>query len=122
MVVYFNKNPNFKKKKHSHKKFREILAHELVQPLFDAHASGELSEVGRGHKSTSQEDRLKGKHFRTTVVKRGGCSNCRYHKKKNGAYKDTKTYSFCEKCQKHICINCFKVYHTKSNLQVHQEK
>ena len=54
MVIYFQKNPDFQKKKNSHKKFREILAHELVQPLLDKRAEGEHVVPGPGRKSVSQ--------------------------------------------------------------------
>ena len=35
-------NPDFQKKKDSHKNFREILLHELVQPLLDKRTEGDM--------------------------------------------------------------------------------
>ena len=91
MVIYFQKNPDFQKKKNSHKKFREILAHELVQPLLDKRAEGEHVVPGPGCKSVSHDIRLKGKHFPVRIEKRGRCTACGYKKNRDGKYKDTKT-------------------------------
>ncbi|CAB3981213.1 Hypothetical predicted protein [Paramuricea clavata] len=68
-----------------------------------------LYERGR---PTQDESRLKGKHFQTTSEKRKRCVVCGYQKS-NGKYKDTKTYTYCAKCKKHICKNCFEDYHTR---------
>jgi len=114
IVVYFSKNPNFQKKKNSHKLFRE--AYELVQPLLDRRADGDVN-LSSGRLSVSDDKRLKGKHFaESRHPKRGRCVKCSSDKNVRGFPKDTKTSNFCQKCDAFICKTCFKVFHTSSRV------
>ena len=63
MVVYFSKNPEFKKKKQFHKLFNEMVVHELVQLLLDKQANGEYPISGPGRRPVNHDTRLKGRHF-----------------------------------------------------------
>ena len=42
MVICFHQNPDFRKKRCSHKTFRQMLVHELVQPCLDNKANANL--------------------------------------------------------------------------------
>ena len=63
MIVYFNKNAEFKKKKPSHKLFWEILAHELVQSLLDRRSNRDYPISGPARSPVNHDVRLKEKHF-----------------------------------------------------------
>jgi hypothetical protein len=113
LVLYKANNPDFAKKYMAHKIYRETLVLQLVQKLLDKRAdpSSTAFSPERG-RPTQDESRLKGKHFQTTSEKRKRCVVCGYQKS-NGKYKDTKTYTYCAKCKKHICKNCFEDYYTR---------
>ena len=103
MVVYFNRNIEFNKRRQSHKLFCEILAHELVQPLLDKCSNSDIGVVGPGRRSVSNDVRSKGKHF--TVSKhpmKKSCIACVYQKKADGKQAKTKTSNFCRKCS--VCL------------------
>ena len=55
MVVYFNKNIEFSKRRQAHKLFHEILAHELVQLLVDKHSNGDIDVVGPDRRPVSND-------------------------------------------------------------------
>ena len=61
-IVYLSKNPEFKKKKQSHKLFREILAPELVQSL-DRRSNGYYPMSRPGRRPINFDVILKEKHF-----------------------------------------------------------
>ena len=117
MILYKARNPGFAKRHMAHKIFRETLALQLVQLLVDKQAepSATVFAPKRGRSSTG-EYRLKGRHFPSTSTERKGCVVCSYQKSSNGKYKDTKKYKYCQKCDKHICTNCFEKYHTQLNI------
>ena len=106
MVVHYYENPDFQKKKNSHKKFREILTHKLEQPLLGKQVHEDYVLPGPGRNSVSHETRLKGKHFLTRVEKRSRCTVCGYKRNRN----------FCKKCNKFVCKHCFERFHTQSNI------
>lgn len=99
-MLWYYKSSDFQKKKDIHKKFQEILPHELVQPLLDMQAEGDDVLPGPGRNSISHEIQLKGKYFPTRVEKRSRCSLSGYKRNRNEKYNDTKTYNFCKKCNK----------------------
>ena len=114
MVIYFNKNPEFSKKRQPHKLFREILAHHLVQPILDKRAEGDCDIAGPGRRSMGNELRFRGKHFSVSKYPtRKSCKVCAYKKKPNGQQRKTKTSNYCEKCKVFVCKICFATYHTK---------
>lgn len=119
MVLHFNANPEFAKKRQAHKLFRIQLVHELVQPLLnsrdDPNIDNHSPSVGR--RANLDESRLKGKHFpESRYPKRRRCSVCGYTKGPDGKYKDTKTSNYCPKCQKFVCKKCFEIFHTQSKV------
>ena len=82
MVVYFNKNIEFGKRRQVHKLFHEILAHELVQLLLDKHSNSDIDVVGPGKRSVNNDVRLKGKHISVSKhPMRKSCVACAYWKK-----------------------------------------
>jgi len=114
MIIYFKKHPEFQQKYQSHKKFREMLVHDLVQPLLDKISSGEIV-YGKRKPNDIAANRLTGKHFSVSKFpERKACHNCGHSKSKNG-YKGKKTNMYCPKCDKFICKACFEPYHTLSN-------
>ena len=76
MVLFFAVRPEFSKKKEKHKKFREALVHELLQPLLDQYASGNLNLPRPGRRSNISATRLTGKHFPETAAVRKRCVVC----------------------------------------------
>ncbi len=93
------------------KKFQIELAYALVAPLI-ANSSGQ----GRSSPNTTLS-RLKGKHFAYIHEKRKRCQVCGYKKqtKSPNKRKDTKTKTYCPKCNVHLCHGkCFEKYHTLS--------
>lgn len=115
-MLWYYKSSDFQKKKDIHKKFQEILAHELVQPLLGMQSEGDDVLPGPGRNSISHEIQLKGKYFPTRVEKRNRCSLSRYKRNCNEKYKDTKTYNFYKKCNKYVCKDCFERFHTQSSI------
>ena len=98
-------------KKMTQKMFRLKLADSLVANWINEKAM-EICSPGR--RSVYPSKRLQGKHFATTVTKRGRCKVCGNKKKSNGKRKDTKTNTFCTKCEVHVCLGkCFEMFHTK---------
>ena len=98
-------------------KFRIELSRQLVQLLLDLRASPECPPALQcGRRPLSVAKRLIGKHFPYKSSRRGRCVVC--YRKKGGSLgkrKDTKTSSFCKKCDVYLCVgNCFEVYHTHS--------
>ena len=93
------------------KKFRMELAYTLVTPLI-------ANRVGQGRTSPNTTlTRLKGKHFVYIHEKRKRCQVCGYKKqaKATNKRKDTKTKTYCPKCNVHLCHGkCFEKYHTLS--------
>lgn len=88
------------------KKLRIDLAYELASSL-----------VGIGQGRTPRDDpslsRLKGKHFSVKRQKRKRCAVCSKMKNSSGKPRDTKTSSYCPKCDVFLCNGrCFKRYHT----------
>ena len=74
MVLYFTANPEFAKKHQSHKKFRVMLVHALVEPLLQKRNE---STSGPGRQPLCASPRLKGKHFPISRhPKRGRCTVC----------------------------------------------
>ena len=101
----------------SHRAFRIELVHQLVQPLLSlkAEPSNPLQHSAKGRKPVSTEKRLCGKHFAYKEKKRGRCAVCYNVKTSEGKRKDTKTTTFCRKCEMYLCPgSCFEKYHTKS--------
>lgn len=66
MVVYVNKNVEFKKKKQSNEWFREILAHELAQSVLGRRSNRDYPMSGPGCNLLNQNVRLKEKQFRVS--------------------------------------------------------
>ena len=124
LVLFTHKYPEFTKKRSSHKKFREMLVHELVQPLLDQRAAAFVEVKGRPAQPKSipkqkvdPNIRLTGKHFRKTRNPRSKCCVCAYKiNPKTGKRFDKKTVDYCYKCEKYVCENCFEDFHTKSNI------
>jgi len=123
LILFHKKYPELGKKKNAHKKFREMLVHELVQPYLDERSNKDIEQRGRPCQNpavVSKVDvdhatRLAGKHFSSTKFPRRRCCMCGYQKNpRTGKRSDKKTNNFCEKCQKYICENCFANFHTKS--------
>lgn len=97
------------------KNYRLELADALVSDYIEDRASDGTNYVGR--RSSYSDCRLKGKHFATSVHKKGRCVLCGNKMKPNGKRKDTKVRNFCPKCQVYLCKNdCFKKYHTNYRL------
>ena len=121
MCLYNAKFPEFASKRSSHKKFREILLHELIQPFLDRCEEDRLS--GRyaikdnplACRSITPKARLQGKHFSSIHTDRKKCSLCAYKiNPTTGKRFDTKTKTFCAICDKHMCQKCFSHFHTSS--------
>ena len=91
MVLYFTGNPELAKKRQSHKKFRVMLVHELVEPLLQKRNE---STSGPGRQPLSASPRLKGKHCPISChPKRGRCTVCS-HEKSNPTGKEKGTKNF----------------------------
>ena len=105
MVVYFHRNPQFKQRKQAHRLYREILAHELMQPFLDKRANGGYDNMrGPGCRPNDHSTRLKGKHFAVSQhPTRKSFVICAYQKKPKGKYKQTKTSNYCPKCKVFVC-------------------
>ena len=117
MVVYFNKNIEFSKRRQAHKLFHEILGHELVQLLLDKHSNGDIDVVGPARRSVSNHVRLKGKRFSVSKhPMRKICVTFAYQKTADGKQKKTKTSNFCEKCSVFVCKTCFALWHNISDV------
>lgn len=124
MCLYNAKFPKFASKRSSHKRFREILLHELVQPFLDKCEDDRLA--GRyaikddplARRGTTPQARLQGKHYSSIHADRRKCTVCAYKINPNtGKRFDKKTKTFCAKCDKHMCQRCFSHFHTSSNLK-----
>ena len=126
MCLFMQKNEIFAKKKNSHKRYREMLIHELVQPLLQKRNDDEpVSNMGRpahpkarGNLSDIQDDvRLRGRHYAIKKHPRRKCTMCGYKKDKTtGKRTNKRTVNYCEKCKKYVCEKCFPAFHTKSQL------
>lgn len=126
MCLYFAKNPLFASKRNSHKKFRQLLAHQLVQPLLDHRAenyveprAGVATDASPSTSKVKVTDsvRLTGKHFAVKKYPRRKCSSCAYKKAPGTAKRNNKrTNDYCAKCKTYICLQCFKKFHTVSKL------
>ena len=105
MVVYFHRNPQFKQRTQAHRLYREILAHELMQPFLDKRANGGYDNMrGPGCRPNDHSTRLKGKHFAVSQhPTRKSFVICAYQKKPKGKYKQTKTSNYCPKCKVFVC-------------------
>ena len=126
MCLFMEKNPDFARKRGPHRRFREMLIHELVQKLLEKRNNDEPpSNMGRpvlhprrGNRISIQDNvRLTGRHYVVKKYPRRKCSLCGYKKNNDtGKRSNKRTLDYCEKCQKYLCVNCFKDFHTKSRL------
>ena len=126
MCIFFEKNPEFAKKKNSHKIFRLELVHEMVQLYLDIRTDEELETRGRhismttmphSRRQTDDNVRLRGKHFAVRMDVRRKCTMCAYKRNPStGKRMNTRTNDYCEKCEKYVCKSCFKTFHTVSKL------
>lgn len=130
LILFTHKHPEAQKKRRSHKMFRQMLVHELVQPLFDQKAESYVERKGRlaqdrnpvvqpGPKPNFDPSvRLTGKHFRKTKHPRARCCVCGNRKNPvTGKRTDKKTNDYCRKCNKYVCEECFEDFHTKSYIK-----
>ena len=124
-MLFFEKNPEFGRKRNSHKRYQEMLIHELVQPLLHKWNDDEpptdmgcWSQPKKRSRINVQDDiRLRGRHYATKKHPRRKCTMCGYKKNKLMGERTNKcTLNYCEKCQKYICEDCFQVLHTQSWL------
>ena len=124
-MLFFEKNPEFGRKRNSHKRYQEMLIHELVQPLLHKRNDDEpptdmgcWSQPKKRSRINVQDDiRLRGRHYATKKHPRRKCTMCGYKKNKLMGERTNKcTLNYCEKCQKYICEDCFQVLHTQSWL------
>ena len=117
MIIYHNRHPDLANKYQSHKKYREELIHELVQPLLDRKVDENVYPVTGPRPIAINDNRLQGKHFpESKHPQRKTCTLCGY-KKKNGKQIKKKTSNFCVKCEKFICKGSFEKYHTQRTLE-----
>ena len=101
----------------SHQAFHIVLVYQPDQPLFSlkAEPSNPLQHSAKGHKPVSTEKRLCSKHFAYKEMKCSWCAICYNMKTSEGKHKDTKTTTFCRKCEMYLCPgSCFEKCHTKS--------
>ena len=100
------------------RRYRIELCRQLIQPLLDLKASPECPPsllVQHGRRPIAVSKRLTGKHFAYKSDHRERCVVCYKKKTAHGKRKDTKTSSFCPKCDVFLCIGqCFETYHTHS--------
>lgn len=124
MCLYFIRNVEFATKRQSHKKFRLLLVYDLVKPLLDKREEelegpslAKASENPRSRRSVSSAKRLVGKHYSKKMSVRRKCSLCAYKKLPGtNKRKNARTFDFCEKCDRYLCHNCFKDFHTKAKI------
>ena len=124
MCLYFCKNPQLAKKRQAHKKFRLVLVHELVQPLLDvrdatleSRSTPNYKPNPRSRRSESAANRLVGKHYNESQAKRKKCTMCAYQKiPGRNKRKNKRTNDYYPKCKVHICEDCFKDFHSKSQI------
>ena len=125
LILFHAKFPELAKKKGSHKNYRKMLVHEMIQPFLDDYANNYVEPRGRPAKEPARKSklnvdpvvRLTGKHFRKTRHPRGRCCICAYQiNPKTGKVRDKKTFDYCPKCNKYVCEECFEDFHTKSNI------
>ena len=125
MCLYFISNPDFAKKRGSHKRIRTLLVHEMAQKYLDLredsekpHSRASRSSETTTNKRVSAATRLTGKHYAVSKYpKKKKCSSCAYRisestKKRLG----TQTCNYCPKCDAFICKRCFRDFHSKSLL------
>ena len=106
-ILYNNIQQSKCKSSVSQKEFRIMLSYALAAPL-----QYQLQSVGRPPKDRSL-NRLKGKHFPSKKHPRKRCIVCSKKRTPEGKYKDTKTNSYCDKCNVYVCTGqCFRCYHT----------
>ncbi len=90
----------------SQKEYRITLCYALSAPMH-------LMVRGPGRSPRVRLDRLKGKHFATNKQPRKRCMVCSKKKTPACKVKDTKTSSYCSKCDVYLCKGqCFKRFHT----------
>ena len=106
-------------RKMTQKNYRLQLAYSLVSIYVDQQANPPDNTVVSGPgRRPSPIPRLLGKHFPSNLHIRGRCRVCAKHKNPlTGKYKDTKTVTYCDKCEVHLCIgDCFAIYHTRATM------
>ena len=85
MCLYLKKNPEFPRKRQTHKKYHFLVVHKLVQLLLDARANclegktlSTAVENPLSRRSVSSATRLVGKHFPDKRDVRRKCFVCAY--------------------------------------------
>ena len=108
-IIFSILNPQ-QKSNRSHRYFREVLMHEIVQPLLSARSDLENPEEKTvGRPSNIDAVRLPEKHFpvsRYPTKKTCNVCGCKKNTKWKQARK--KTNNFCEKFNLSICKKCFE--------------
>ena len=118
-ILFCHFNPEFSKRNRSHYRFRELLIHELVQPLLNDRAdpNNVAQQENRGRPNDIDSTRLRGKHFAISRFPvRRTCTSCGYQKNEHNKQTRKKTCNYCEKCKLFICKQCFTKFHTKSRM------
>ena len=108
-----------------HKKCLEFLVRELVRPYLDliratkpTRNSAAIAKSKSFCRKATVDARLVRKHYMSRHPVRRKCSLCTYEvNPETGKRKDTKTIGYCEKCETHVCHNCFRDFHSKNNLR-----
>ena len=123
MCIYLEKNPEFGEKRNSHKLYREVLVHQLVQPYLEMKNETAFEARGRQamHEKRRKIDvpddiRLLGKHYASKKYPRRKCCFCAYRLNSSRKRQNTRTNNYCEKCGKYVCHACFKNFHTQSKV------
>ena len=95
----------------SRKLYRVELIHQLVQPLLDCKAPGEISYYCAGRRPAKMNEvHLVGKHYpESKHLWRKCCVLCGY-KKKDRKYARKKTSNYCAKCDNFLYKDCFELY------------
>ena len=115
-MVIFLKNSEFAVKYQSHKLYRVQLIHQIVQPLLDFKASGEISYYCAGRRSAKMNEvHLVGKHYPESKHPSKKCCVLCGYKKKDGKYARKKTSNYSVKCDKFLCKDRFELYRNESN-------
>ena len=104
MCLFFEKSPEFRRKRNNHKRYQEMLIHKLVLPLLHKGNNNEpLTNMGcpsqankRSRINVQYDIHLRGRHYVTKKHPRRKCAICRYKKNQQThtklLWKMSKTY------------------------------
>ena len=109
----------------THKYSRHFFIHEMVQPFLDTRANPETKNIlsTPGWPADIDVLYLRGQHFPISMYpKWKTCIACGYKTDENGKQSRKKTSNYCEKCDLHVCKDCFEKFDTCSTCLMLKKK